>query len=40
MAGLGIQNRGTGKARVNKADGGPIVKPLVMKELSQVKNHK
>jgi hypothetical protein len=28
MAGLGIQNRGTGKARINKADGGPIVRPF------------
>ena len=26
MAGLGIQNRGTGKARINKAEGGPIRK--------------
>ena len=29
MAGLGIQNRGIGKARVLKRDGGPIVRPFV-----------
>jgi len=28
MAGLGIQNRGTGIARVLKRDGGPIVRPF------------
>ena len=28
MAGLGIQNRGTGIARVNKADGGAVERPF------------
>jgi len=28
MAGLGIQNRGTGIARILKRDGGPIIKPF------------